>query len=138
MAEIAARYAGRTDPVARRQIAKLVVAKPDGRRLRRDTPPRWGHVPLVELFEQAGNRVHGRSGGRAECGHEPVHGSKGGRCVTIDPTRGLWYCRSCRTGGDAVRLVCQAHGLSYGAAVRWLADRYGPPAASGRLPVLEA
>ena len=137
MGEAATRYAGRADPVARRQLARLDV-KPDRIRSRRESSRRWGHVPLIDLFEQAGNRVHVRSGGRAESGHEPMHGSKSGRCVTIDPDRGLWYCRSCRTGGDAVRLVMQIRGGVYSASVKWLIETYGPPTRRlRRLPVLE-
>lgn len=138
MGEPPARYANRVDPVARRQLAKL-NKKPGRSFSRRDGGRPWGHVPILDLFEQAGNRVHVRPGGRAECGHEPIHGSTSGRCVTIDPDRGIWYCRSCRTGGDVVRLAMQTQGVSGAAAVKWLVARYGPPAhRRGRLPVLEA
>jgi hypothetical protein len=129
-----ARAASTPDPldrtVARRQLARLERAA----RLGRDAaasvlpPSRWRHVPLGELFEQAGNRLRQRSNGLLEYGHEPVHGSKSGRCVLVDPTTGRWYCRSCRRGGDAIDALRSLRGWTYRQAAAWLAERYGPPA----------
>lgn len=129
-----ARATGTADPieraVAQRQLAQLERAtnRPAASKL---PPSRWAHVPLGELFEQVGNRLHRRADGRFECGHEPVHSSKSGRCVLIDPTAGRWYCRSCRRGGDAATLVMQLRGWTYRQAAAWLAARYGPPAEPG-------
>lgn len=137
-------YAGASaggDPVrrevARRQLARLATegaGRPTGR-----APSRWAHVPLADLFGQAGNTAGRRGDGTAECGHEPFHGSRSGRCVTIDEARGLWYCRSCRRGGDAARLVTDLHGCSYRRAAEWLEARYGAPAGTTvrRRPVPE-
>lgn len=115
------------DPVARR------VAR---RQLRRFSPTlsrplgagvagRWAHIPLALLFEEAGNTVHERTSGRLDTAHEPLHTSKSGRCVVIDPTKGLWWCRSCRRGGDAASLVMQVRGWSYHRAAAWLVLRFG-------------
>jgi hypothetical protein len=117
------------DPVARevaaRQLARL---RSSGRRgSPRSTPSRWRHVPLAELFAEQANRVHHRSDGMLESGHEPVHASRSGRCVLIDPGLGRWWCRSCRKSGDAARLVMELRGCSYAPAAAWLAGRYGPP-----------
>jgi hypothetical protein len=112
--------------VARRQAAALgaVSPAPSGGR----TPSRWAHVPLAALFEDAGNPIARRRRGTAACGHEPFHGSRSGTCVTIDEILGLWYCRSCRRGGDAVRFVRDLHGWGYPRTAAWLAARFGAPA----------
>jgi hypothetical protein len=89
---------------------------------------RWADVPLAELFRQAGNPIHVRANGVIETGHEPVHASQSGRCVEIDAVRGLWWCRGCRQGGDAVTLVKQMRGSSAQEAARELTARFGPPA----------
>lgn len=123
-----------------RQLGRAQLA-----RLERATPPsagvttvsRWAHVPLVSLFAEAGNEVVARAGGRSETGHEPLHRSSSGRCVVIDPDRGVWWCRSCRKGGDAATLVMQGHGWSYRRACAWLTETFGQallsaPPARGR------
>lgn len=112
--------------VARRQLDRLQQApqpRPDA-----SPPGRWAHVPLAELFERAGNTIRRRHNGSAECGHEPFHGSRSGRCVAIDERLGLWYCRFCRRGGDAARIVMDLNGWPYREAAAWLARRYGTPA----------
>ena len=106
------------------------------RRWSDDVPPSargphpWAHVPLAELFS-AYNTVQRAAGGRLECGHEPVHTSSSGCCVTIDPVRGLWYCRSCHAGGGAVQALMSLEGLEgragYREAARLLSARYGAP-----------
>ena len=121
--------AGGDDPgrreVARRQLARLVGT--GHRRPGQRSPSRWAHVPLAALFEEAGNAIVERPNGTAECGHEPFHGSRSGRCVLLDPVAGRWWCRSCRRGGDAATLVMDHHGWSYRQAAAWLAGRYGGP-----------
>ena len=120
------------EEVSRRQAARLArkaapVDQPRGR-----TSP-WAHVKLADLFRETGNVVHAVPGGEGlECGHQPFHGSRSGRCVRIDPKRGLWFCRSCRAGGDAVAFWMARTGLSRTIAARQLAERFGPPAARRR------
>jgi hypothetical protein len=117
------------------RLATEVVRRQAARRAKRTKPAavpptrpsRWAHVPLAQLFADAGNALHERSGGVVECGHQPLHGSRGGRCVTINATTGLWWCRSCRRGGDAVTLVMDLAGCTAPEAASQLAQRYGKP-----------
>jgi len=124
--------------VAKRQLAALKqLLNPQavcGQRLARGNTSsntsskyKWTHVSLTDIFQLAGNRLHPRPNGTVDCGHEPCHGSKSGRCVTIDPTSGRWFCRSCRQGGDLVAAVQSLFGLDYWGAVQWLSERYGVP-----------
>ena len=118
--------------LAQAQLARLAprsLSSPSG-----DRPfprSRWGHVPLADLFADAGNTLHHRPNGTIETGHQPLHPSKSGQCVHIDSQRGLWYCCSCKQGGDAVGFVMALQGCDRVAAVRWLEARFGPP--RGRL-----
>jgi hypothetical protein len=112
--------------VARRQLERLRAAP---RRPRRwdSVPSIWRHAPLEHLFTTAGNILHSRADGTVECGHEPMHASRGGRCVVLTPGLGRWYCRSWRTGGDAATFVIQVNGWDYPTAAAWLSEHYGPP-----------
>ncbi len=125
------------DPV-RREVARRQLARLDRPRASRDATPAsvWAHVPLAELFREAGNVPHVRARGRIEIGHVPFHASRSGRCVTIDGGLGLWWCRGCRRGGDPLTFVMQWKGWRYPAAATWLATRYGPPPARGGSRVL--
>src|SRR5215470_10187879 len=70
--------------LAREQLAHL--HEPLGKRGPSQTNSsrnRWPHVPLAALLEEAGNSPR-RSGGRMVSGHESVHGSKSGTCVSVD------------------------------------------------------
>lgn len=89
---------------------------------------RWAYVPLAALFTLYGNTVYGSGQGRAECGHEPVHSSKSGRCVLLDLAAGRWWCRSCQQHGDAATFIATARGCDQAEAAAWLTERYGPPA----------
>lgn len=113
--------------VAQQQLTRLGRAScppsttaPDRR------PSRWAHAPLARLFEEQGNRIYAR-GGRLESGHEPMHGSKSGRCVLIDAARGRWYCRSCRQSGDAATFIMRWRGWPYRRTAAWLVTHYGLP-----------
>ena len=121
---------GSNDPVIRsvaaRQLARLSIGRTRPRSSARSS--RWSHVPLADLFKEQGNHVRPRREGRFETGHEPMHASKSGRCVIIDPTLGRWWCRACRQAGDAARFVMDARGCSYPQATAWLERRYGRPA----------
>jgi hypothetical protein len=119
-----------------RLIAAEVRRRQSARRLRRTStaatmirPSRWAHVPLAQLFAAAGNCLYERGNGTIECAHEPLHSSKGGRCVSINPTTGLWWCRGCRRGGDAATFLIDLTGCSTTAAAAQLTQAYGPPAA---------
>ncbi len=118
--------------VARHQLARLQrSASPPSRSAARPAA-RWAHVDLAALFAAAGNAVYRRGADSAEAGHEPLHGSRSGRCVLIDLPAGRWWCRSCRRAGDAATFVMDWRGWGYRPAAAWLTARYGPPAGSAR------
>jgi hypothetical protein len=122
--------------VAARQHQRLVQAL--GRRWHSSEttaqPSSWRHVPLDELFG-AHNTLYPRGNGLLESGHEPLHTSKGGRCVLVDTTAGRWWCRSCRQHGDAATFVMAINGWPHSEATRWLAAQYGQPAECTVVPV---
>ena len=123
------RMLAEADPLIR-ELARRQLGRLGARRLRASVPvapSRWAHVPLADLFAEQGNRLHRRGDGRAETGHEPIHASRSGRCVLIDPLLGRWWCRSCRRSGDAARLVMDLRGCSYRQAAARLAAEHGPP-----------
>ena len=39
----------------------------------------------------------------------------------------MWYCRSCKKGGDTVTFVRELRGCGYEEALAYLTDRFGPP-----------
>lgn len=92
-------------------------------------PSRWQHVDLADLLAGFGNRVQ-VSGGRMKSGHEPLHHSRSGTCLTAWVSEGRWWCSSCHRSGDAARFVMQALDVRYGEAAAWLTERYGPPTCS--------
>lgn len=47
--------------------------------------------------------------------------------LDIDTQRGLWICRSCNVGGDAITYVEMRYGLGFATAVRHLEQRLGVP-----------
>ena len=65
----------------------------------------------AHLFAQHGNALEITTAG-FKTGHEPVHTSKSGGCVTIDATKDAWYCRPCSMGGGLVQALMSLEGLS--------------------------
>ncbi len=113
--------------VRTRQAARLERKAARGTAAR-GRPSRWAHVKLAELFAETGNVIYETShDGELETGHQPFHNSKRGRCLRIDTNLGLWYCRSCGQGGDAVTLWTAISGHRRKQAAIELAKRYGPP-----------
>ena len=116
------------EEVHRRQQARLKRKAATGG-LPHRRPSRWAHVRLDELFREAGNVLHKtRRGEGLESGHQPFHGSKSGRCLRIDTSLGLWYCRGCRRGGDALTFWMAKTGQKRRRAAAELAGGFGPPA----------
>ena len=113
--------------VARRLLDRLSSADLRPRALSGTAAVRWSHVPIGDLFAEQGNHVDRRSNGMLESGHEPLHSSRGGRCVAIYVDEGRWWCRSCRRSGDAAAYVADVLGCSYVEAAARLAERYGAP-----------
>jgi hypothetical protein len=136
-------YAALADPeqvrreVARRQLGRLerrALSSSKGAR----RPSRWQYVPLDTLFAEQGNALHVRSDGQVESGHEPLHHSKSGRCVLIDPREGRWWCRSCRRSGDAAQFLMDILGCRYARAAATLTRRFGPPVTPASPPLHQA
>ena len=117
--------------VARRQAARLSRKVAAGSTPRGHPSP-WAHVPLRTLFEEAGNAVFDAGGGELETGHRPFHTSRSGRCLRLNPKLGLWFCRGCNAGGDALTYWMARHGLSRHKAAEQLAARYGAPKTTRR------
>src|SRR4051812_17990531 len=97
--------------VARRQLARLTRAPKPSALRPGTTRSRWAHVPLTEIFTEAGNMIHTRAE-RAETGHEPLHHSRSGRCVLLDLNTSRWWCRGCHQHGDAASFVMAWRGWS--------------------------
>ena len=116
-----------TEEVRRRQAARLERKAAAGL-APRGRPSPWAHVKLPDLFRDGGNAVFGTESDAAESGHQPFHGSRSGRCVLISTKLGLWYCRSCQQGGDALTLWMAKSGLGRRQAAAELSARFGPPA----------
>jgi hypothetical protein len=94
-----------------------------------DQPAPWAHV-LCDLVTQSGNQLIDRGGGaEVKSGHEPLHSSASGTCVSINREKGLWWCSACQRGGTAISWVQDTRNLAYTSACSWLNLRYG--AASG-------
>lgn len=68
---------------------------------------------VIELTAYRGDRYKGLC---------PFH-NESRPSFTVD--NNLYYCFGCGEGGDAIRFVEKTQGLSFGAAVRQLGDRYG-------------
>ncbi len=117
------------DPAVRRLAEAQLARLQRPQHVVTDRPAPWGAAVVVALFERLGNTVHARRGGFSDTGHEPVHGSKSGRCVLIFP-EGRWWCRSCRKAGSVIDLALLLRGCPYRQAVAWLTTQYGPPATS--------
>ncbi|HKC75104.1 MAG TPA: CHC2 zinc finger domain-containing protein [Chloroflexota bacterium] len=93
-----------------------------------DCPPsRWRHVPLAELFREAGNPVTLRGADKAVCGHRPFHKSSSDTCVVLWLTEGRWWCSSCQESGDAASWVMATQECTYAEAAAYLTRRFDPP-----------
>src|SRR2546428_10012806 len=115
-----------TRQLAEVQLAKLHYAQPPTLVPNGVQHNRWSHVPLEQLFAEAGNTVHQNDRGY-QCGHQPVHSSESGKCIHIKSENGYWYCHSCQQGGDAVAAVKSLQGLSIQDAITYLTQHFGPP-----------
>ena len=103
---------------------------------------------IRQLFEGAGNTMHESAHGW-RCGHEPVHNSSSGTCVSISQELGVWTCHSCKNphdpdrqlGGGPIEAWLSLKGSSdRKAAVVALRDGYGyePPISEKHRPVIHA
>jgi hypothetical protein len=79
---------------------------------------------LPRLFADAGNRLNPTAQG-FKTGHEPVHTSTSGSCITIDAQKDTWHCFSCDQGGGVDEAVMSLRGLSREEARTYLRDTAG-------------
>jgi hypothetical protein len=119
------------DPVVRAAAREIVsdlqqVTRP--RPLPETRKPAYWYqvIDLVILQEPR----HSKTGSGYKTGHGYAHTSKSGTCLSVDTRLGLWYCSSCRRGGDAVHWVMDIEECSYGQAWQILVDRFGAARAS--------
>lgn len=54
------------------------------------------------------------------------HGSKGGKCFSLNLKGNYFSCFQCGAGGDVIRLVELARGFSFPEALKWLAENFRP------------
>jgi DNA primase catalytic core len=81
--------------------------------------------PLSEVFSDLDIHVERRGGGAlARC---PFHkgGNERNPSMSIDDSKGVYYCFTCKASGNAMTLVQELEGLSYPEAIGELAERYG-------------
>jgi hypothetical protein len=88
---------------------------------------RWSHCPLLDILRDWNNDPHQRADGRWSSGHEPVHSSSSGTCLSVDTEQNLWFCSSCEQGGGPLALVTGIFDNRVAARV-WLTRRFGKPA----------
>jgi hypothetical protein len=88
---------------------------------------RWSHVPLAELFREAGLEVRPKKDGKVQAPHSFRHDTKSGFPLVIwEDNR--WWCSSCFASGDAADFLVEAGKAADRAeAERILLERYGPP-----------
>jgi hypothetical protein len=87
----------------------------------------WAHVPLPELFQEAGLDVRPKKNGQFQAPHSFKHDSKSGYPLVIWADN-WWWCSSCKASGDAADFVVEAGWAENRAeAERLLLERYGPP-----------
>lgn len=80
-------------------------------------------VDLVKLIAYEVGDIRMVTPGRWQCRcplHDDRHPS-----LDIDVNRGLWICRACHVGGDAIRYVELTRGCSFADAVAYLEERSG-------------
>lgn len=69
---------------------------------------RWAHA-LNSLVGDLDER-HWVTADEFKTGHSQQHASRSGSCLSVNLAKGLWYCSSCRLGGDSMRWV-EIHGI---------------------------
>ena len=87
-------------------------------------PARWARC-LADLIDSDEQRWTDTE--HFKTGHSLAHSSRSGTCLSVNLTRGLWYCSSCRRGGDAIGWLVQHQGITRGQAWMALRRRYGDP-----------
>ena len=79
-------------------------------------------VPLLEVAQRAGLvpvKPYPRAREYVACC--PLH-EDSRPSLRLDPEKGLWHCFPCSEGGDGIRLMQRARGISFAEAVRRITD----------------
>jgi len=80
-------------------------------------------IPIDQVAERLGLGLQKLGANRqGEC--PSGHGSKGGRCFSIDLKGNYFHCFHCGAGGDVIDLVELAKGIEFIPAIQWLAEHY--------------
>ena len=77
-------------------------------------------IPIAQVAERLGLGAHTRRGKDVlvRC---PLHDDHN-PSMSLDTDRGLWFCRPCAEGGDAIKLYMRARRIEFAHAVRELAS----------------
>ena len=128
-------WAARTtsaDPIeaaaAKELLRKFLGTRhPNGGRERAAT---WDNAPFWTSVIDLVILGH-RNPSNFKTGHDHMHASKSGTCVTVTTSKGVWYCSSpsCRYGGTAIQWVMEREQVGYGEAWDILVVSYGAPRA---------
>jgi DNA primase len=81
------------------------------------------HAPILDV---AGHFSEIKRTGHTYMCNCPLHTDKT-PSLSINPTKGLWRCFSCGNGGDSIKLVQEAEGLSFIDACKWLIETFNIP-----------
>lgn len=82
-------------------------------------------IPIDHVARGLGLDLKKRGGLQGEC--PTGHGSKGGKCFSLNPTGGNYFnCFDCGVGGDVIKLVMLKEGLEFKPAMEYLARNYRP------------
>jgi hypothetical protein len=90
-----------------------------------DTIKRATDLVALIGFETGGLETHGPTKVSCRC---PFHDDRD-PSLDIDTAKGVWLCRACDIGGDAITYVELSRSVKFPAAVRYLEERLGisPP-----------
>ena len=78
----------------------------------------------VDIVELVGRSVTLKKAGINYKGLCPFHGEKSPSFI-VSPTRQTYHCFGCGVHGDAIRFLCEHHGMAFPDAVRDLAQQVG-------------
>ena len=67
-----------------------------------------------------------KRGGKLYYGRCPFHDDKN-QSLSVSPDKGLFYCFGCGAGGNAIKFISLAEGITYFDAIKLQAKRLGIP-----------
>ena len=83
-------------------------------------------IARVDIVELVGRSVTLKKAGINYKGLCPFHGEKSPSFI-VSPTRQTYHCFGCGVHGDAIRFLCEHHGMGFVDAVTDLAQQVGMP-----------